>query len=228
MHRRPLGKLPAIILSHQLFLSDRIIPFPFTKIPISIFYLLIMRFQFVSAGLIATTAAHGVVRTIEGANGVSMPGLSVADGTPRNCALNSCGSQADTAIIRDADMRGGGGALGKTQGNGKVDPANVISVFMGTSAKNSVPTNKGASGSVGVEDDLSGLRNQRREEHKRQFGQGSGFFNLPGLGALGMGGKKSNFATETIVADTAGEGAKSGLPTSDDSGVVSLVYRQVS
>lgn len=38
-----------------------------------------MRFQFVSAGLIATTAAHGVVRTIEGANGVSMPGLSGMD-----------------------------------------------------------------------------------------------------------------------------------------------------
>lgn len=152
----------------------------------------------------------------------------VADGTPRNCALNSCGSQADTAIIRDADIRGGGSALGKTQGNGKVDPANVISVFMGTSSKDSVPTNQGSSGSVGVEDDLSGLRNQRREEHKRQFGQGSGFFNLPGIGALGMGGKKSNFATETIIADTAGEGAKSGLPTSDDSGVVSLVYRQVS
>lgn len=154
--------------------------------------------------------------------------LLVADGTPRNCALNSCGSQADTAIIRDADMRGGGGALGKTQGNGQVDPANVISVFMGTSSKSNAPTNKGSSGAAGVEDDLSGLRNQRREEHKRQFGQGSGFFNLPGIGALGMGGKKSNFATETIVADTAGEGAKSGLPTSDDSGVVSLVYRQVS
>lgn len=125
---------------------------------------------------------------------------------------------------------------------------------MGTSAKGSAPTNNGASGAVGVEDDLSGLKT-RREEHKRQFGIGSGFFgNLLGggdkangagagagaaggaaggalgglLGGLGGGGgQKSSFAKETIVSDTAGEGASNGLPTSDDKGVVSMVFRQV-
>lgn len=35
-----------------------------------------MQFQIVYAALMATASAHGVVRTIEGANGVSMPGLS--------------------------------------------------------------------------------------------------------------------------------------------------------
>lgn len=118
-------------------------------------------------------------------------------------------------------------AIGYTQGNGPIDPANIVSTFMGT-GPNSAPTNKGASGSVGVEDDIREAR-QRREEHKRQFGFGSGLFeNLPGVGALGLGGKKNSFETETIVADTAGQGASSGLPTSDDKGVVSMVYRQVN
>lgn len=132
---------------------------------------------------------------------------------------------------------------------------------MGASAKGSAPTNDGASGAVGQEDDISGLQT-RREEHKRQFGIGSGFFgNLVGggdkakgagadagagagagalgglLGGLGGGlggalggggaGKKTSFAKETIVSDTAGEGASKGLPTSDDKGVVSMVFRQV-
>lgn len=38
------------------------------------------------AALAAHVAAHGVVTEIQGANGVNMPGLSVADGTPRDCA----------------------------------------------------------------------------------------------------------------------------------------------
>ena len=38
------------------------------------------------AALLAQVSAHGVVTEIQGANGVNMPGLSVADGTPRDCA----------------------------------------------------------------------------------------------------------------------------------------------
>ena len=38
------------------------------------------------AALATQVAAHGVVTSITGANGVTMPGLSVADGTPRDCA----------------------------------------------------------------------------------------------------------------------------------------------
>ena len=38
------------------------------------------------AAFIASASAHGVVTEIQGANGVNMPGLSVADGTPRDCA----------------------------------------------------------------------------------------------------------------------------------------------
>lgn len=40
----------------------------------------------VVAALAASVSAHGVVTKITGANGVSMPGLTVADGTPRDCS----------------------------------------------------------------------------------------------------------------------------------------------
>lgn len=38
------------------------------------------------AALAASVSAHGVVTEIQGANGVNMPGLTVADGTPRDCS----------------------------------------------------------------------------------------------------------------------------------------------
>jgi hypothetical protein len=38
------------------------------------------------AAIASHVSAHGVVTQIQGANGVTMPGLSVIDGTPRDCA----------------------------------------------------------------------------------------------------------------------------------------------
>lgn len=167
--------------------------------------------------------------------------LSVADGTPRDCSTNGCGSQADTSIIRDRDMNSGkGSALGRTQGNGPVDAAAVIRTFMGNG--NNAPTNQGASGANGVEDDLSGLNRasgggrggNRNTARKRQIadlfkgilGGGDGKSGLAGL--AGGGGNKNNFKAETIVGDTAGDGASSGLPTADDNGEVSMVFRQIN
>lgn len=93
---------------------------------------------------------------------------------------------------------------------------------------NNAPTNSGASGAVGVEDDLSAQRNQRREEHMNEMRDTfSSFLNLPGIGALGLGGKPSSFPKETLVGDMAGQGAVKGMPTSNDDGDISLVYRQV-
>lgn len=132
--------------------------------------------------------------------------------------------------------------LGRTQGNGPVDASAVISNFMGGNGAK-VPTNNGASGSVGQEDDLSQLQ-QRRDEYKRQIGQlfgnllggggggkgnGGGGGGLGGLlgGAAGAGGKKNNAGPESMVADTAGMGAAQGLPTADENGEVSMVFRQV-
>lgn len=154
----------------------------------------------------------------------------VADGTPRDCVVNACGAQADTGIIRDNEIATGKvGPLGMTQGNGKVDAAAVIANFMG---KGSAPSkNKGAASSVGVEDDLKGLETakQRREEHKRQMNDlFKGIANLPIVGGLGLGGTRKTFPVETMNEDMRGQGAEKGLPTSDDKGVVNLVYRQVS
>ncbi|KEY74342.1 hypothetical protein S7711_00499 [Stachybotrys chartarum IBT 7711] len=183
-----------------------------------------MRYAFISAALVASVSAHGFVKSIEGANGVTMPGLTVADGTPRDCTSNGCGSQADTAIMRDREMgTAEASALGRTQGNGPVDAAAMISSFMGTGT---APTNAGAASAAGVEDDLSQLqkqkaKQQRREEHKRQIG------NLFG-GLMGAGGQQTDYPVETMVADTAGEGASSGLPTATDAGEVNMVFRQIN
>ncbi|KAJ3478623.1 hypothetical protein NLG97_g8528 [Lecanicillium saksenae] len=180
--------------------------------------------------LAAGATAHGVIRNVVGANGVSMPGLGVADGTPRNCAANACGAQADTCIIRDNEIAEGKSPLGWTQGHGEVNPENVLNAFMGRG--NDAPTNEGTSGAAGYEDDLSGLfgtRHQRREEHLKEMRSiFSPFLNLPIIGGIGLGGKINNYEKETIVGDMAGQGASKGLPTSDDQGIINLIYRQIN
>lgn len=152
---------------------------------------------------------------------------SVADGTPRDCSSNRCGSQADTAIIRDREIRSGEtGPLGRTQGNGPIDAATMITNFMGGAP---APTNNGANSSVGVEDNIDGAvsgrgggRNRNRVRRTplnfaRQF--------LKGL--FGSGGTASTEATESNVASTAGVGASSGLPTCGDDGSIEMVFHQV-
>ncbi|TQS33926.1 hypothetical protein Golomagni_05714 [Golovinomyces magnicellulatus] len=199
-----------------------------------------MRYAFVTAALAASVSGHGVITAIQGANNVTMPGLSIADGTPRDCSTNGCGSQADTSIIRDRDVNSGKASpLGRTQGNGPVDAANIIRTFMGNG--NNAPTNQGSSGSSGQEDDLSGLnraaggRGGNRDTARKRgiadlfkgvLGGGDGKTGLAGL--AGGGGSKSNFKSESIVADTAGDGASSGLPTADDNGEISMVFRQIN
>lgn len=192
-----------------------------------------MRYSFVVTTLTATAVSgHGVIRTIEGANGVSMPGLTVTDGTPRNCVVNACGAQADTGIIRDTEIASGKvGPLGSTQGGGRVDVAAHIANFMGTG--NGLATNKGAASSTGVEDNLGGLfggsAKDRRDQHKRRMNQMfQGLGNLPVIGVLGAGGSPKSWPVETINGDMRGQGAEKGLPTADSNGVVSLVYRQIN
>ncbi|KAM3503858.1 hypothetical protein MY11210_008557 [Beauveria gryllotalpidicola] len=194
-----------------------------------------MRYALAYAALVSMASAHGVVTMIKGDNGVMMPGLSITDGTPRDCSSNGCGSQADTSIIRNRDMQKN--PLGKTQGTGPVNAAVNVARFMGSSQTS--PKNNGASGAVGQEDDLSGLRAgaaKRHEERKRQLGKLFGGLLGGGAGAGGnkngggaaAGGTKSNVAAETMVADTAGMGSSEGMPTADSNGVVSMVYRQIN
>lgn len=164
----------------------------------------------------------------------------VADGTPRDCSSNGCGSQADTSIIRDREIASGKvGPLGRTEGNGPVDPAVLISSFMGSGTK--VPVNNGTG--TGQEDDIPDnigqkVRRARRRAyyrrsaaHRVQRRQLGGFLG----GLLGGGGDKTDSKgvkteepEEVSVAAAAGDGATSGLPTASDDGVVTLKYRQIN
>ncbi|KAL5400151.1 hypothetical protein PMIN06_000127 [Paraphaeosphaeria minitans] len=151
---------------------------------------------------------------------------------------SGCGSQADTAIIRDREIASGQtGPLGRTQGNGNVDGSVMIAAFMGTGT---APTNQGASGATGVEDDLSGTAAAGKTTKKRQLlggllgGLGGGAGGAGGAGAtgiaglLGGGGAKAEGPPETRVAAAAGQGAMSGLPTANADGTVDMTFRQIN
>ncbi|KAK8058396.1 hypothetical protein PG994_008844 [Apiospora phragmitis] len=195
-----------------------------------------MRYSLVlaAAGLVASVSGHGLVTKVVGANGVEMPGLTVADGTPRDCSSNGCGSQADTAIIRDREISSGkAGPLGRTQGNGKVEAATMIASFMGGSA---APTNNGTG--VGEEDNIPANVGQKNTKNTRvnsaKFRRQNFLSGLLGGGAGGKGGAakakgtQTKTAAETNVKATAGQGASQGLPTADDNGEVTLQFRQIN
>ncbi|KAM0741590.1 hypothetical protein ACQRIT_004447 [Beauveria bassiana] len=178
-----------------------------------------MRYALAYAALVSTASAHGVVTMIKGDNGVMMPGLSIVDGTPRDCSSNGCGSQADTSIIRNRDMQKN--PLGKTQGTGPVDASVNVARFMGSSQ--AAPKNNGASGAVGKEDDLSGLpagAAKRHEERRRQLsklfgGLGGGGGAAGGLGGLlggggGAGGNKNGGAAGGLGGLLGGGGGAAG------------------
>ncbi|KAI1092366.1 hypothetical protein F5B19DRAFT_454424 [Rostrohypoxylon terebratum] len=180
-----------------------------------------MRYSLITAsGLLAAVSGHGLVTSIKGANGVTMPGLSVADGTPRDCTTNACGSQADTAIIRDREISSGKASpLGRTQGNGPIDAATMIQNFMGSAT---APTNNGSADSVGVEDNIPANAGKRSNLFIRGLGDLlSGFTGK-------NGGTKTETAEETSVAASAGQGATSGLPTCADDGSITMTFRQIN
>lgn len=151
--------------------------------------------------------------------------FSVADGTPRDCSSNGCGSQADTAIIRDREISSGkASALGRTQGNGPIDAATMIQNFMaGTAA----PTNNGTG--VGVEDNIPADVDKRGNVFARGLSD-----LLSGLTGGGAGkksqssGTKTETAQETSVAASAGQGATDGLPTCSDDGSITMTFRQIN
>lgn len=191
----------------------------------------------VIAYLASSVAAHGVVTKVIGANGVEMPGLSIADGTPRDCTSNGCGSQADTSIIRDKDISAGGSPLGKTQGGGPVVAADKIAVFMGTASADTMKTNSPASG-VGQEDpapgaatgtNAAGGTTAKKPNKLRQLGN-----LLAGITGGGAGGGtkakgvKTTGPPETMIKATAGMGSSEGMPTCATDGTVTMNFLQVS
>lgn len=142
--------------------------------------------------------------------------------------MNACGAQADTGIIRDDEIdRGKYGPLGWTQGGGNCKPDAVIGEYMG---RGKAPRYTGGKKSTGKADEFEEDRHRRREEydlHAHELFSRDSFLNLPIIGALGLGGNRTYYPVETIVGDYAGRGKRHGLPTTDDNGQISLIYRQV-
>ncbi|KAK2625930.1 hypothetical protein QTJ16_005242 [Diplocarpon rosae] len=165
--------------------------------------------QYSSAILLAAFAAtnvfaHGVIDSVQGANGVTMPALSVVDGTPRDCASPGCGSEVDTSIIRDKELgTSKASALGRTA-NGPVDASKMIALFMGDGA-NSTDT-------VAA-----------REIHSANVLRRS-----LGVRAANGGTKTPKGTKETAVKAATGAGASSGLPTTADDGSVTMTFHQVN
>lgn len=167
--------------------------------------------QYSSAILIAAYAAtnvfaHGVVSAVQGANGVNLPGLSVADGTPRDCASPKCGSEADTSIIRDKELgTSKATALGRTNGGGPVDASKMVTLFM---------DGAGANTSAVV---------AARAIHEAALARRA---NLP---RAANGGTKTPKGTqETAVKAATGMAAAQGLPTTQDDGTLQMTFHQVN
>lgn len=90
------------------------------------------------------------------------------------------------------------------------------------------PANSGASGSVGVEDNIQ----QKRQLFGGLFGGGGGKAGNGGATGLagllgGGGGDKNTGPPEAGVAAATGAGASTGLPTAADDGTVTMTLRQV-
>lgn len=157
------------------------------------------------ASLSATGWSHGVITEVQGANGVTLPGLSLIDGTPRDCATPACGAEADTSIIRSNELgTSKATALGRTNGGGPVDAAKMIALFM-----------DGAGGNTTA---VKMAREARDAALQRRA-----------TGASSSGGTKTPKGTsEDGVKAATGMAAASGLPTTADDGSLTMTFHQVN
>ncbi|CZS88258.1 hypothetical protein WAI453_000685 [Rhynchosporium graminicola] len=167
-----------------------------------------MQYSSSSTLLVALAAtsvfAHGVVDSCIGANKVVMPGLSVIDGTPRDCTTPRCGSEADTSVIRANEMgTSKATALGRNA-KGPVNAATMIALFMG--------------GGGNATDVIAA-----REIHKLNIARRS-----LGKRAANGGTKTPKGTKETGVKAATGAGASAGLPTTSDDGQVTMSFHQVN
>jgi hypothetical protein len=158
------------------------------------------------ATLAGTALSHGVVTEVQGANGVTLPGLSLIDGTPRDCATPGCGSEADTSIIRSKELgTSKASALGRTNGGGPVDAAAMISLFM-----------DGAGGNT------TAVKTAREVHYASLMARKA-------AAAGGSGGTKTPKGTkEAAVQAATGAAASSGLPTTADDGTLTMTFHQVN
>ena len=130
---------------------------------------------------------------------------TVADGTPRDCATPNCGSEADTSIIRDKELgTSKATALGRNKGAGPVDPAKMVSLFMGG--------NPNSTAAVAARE-LYNANMMRRSLVAR---------------AANGGIKTPKGTKEASVAAAEGAGTTSGMPTCSDDGTVTMTFHQVN
>jgi hypothetical protein len=164
------------------------------------------------ATLSATTVwSHGVITEVQGANGVNLPGLSLIDGTPRDCATPGCGSEADTSIIRSRELgTSKASALGRTNGGGPVDAAQMLSVFMDGAGGNS--------SSVKL----------AREAHAANLALRDASAALSRRAGGGGGSKTPKGTKEASVKAATGAAASAGLPTTSDDGTLKMTFHQVN
>lgn len=168
--------------------------------------------------------AHGVIDSVQGANSVTMPGLSVADGTPRDCATPGCGAEADTSIIRSKELgTSKASALGRTS-TGPVDAATMVSLFMGGDANSNA--------TVAAREIHAANMARRALGGGLLGGLGKGAAGGKGAaaggGAASAGTKTPKGTSETGVKAAAGAGASAGLPTAADDGTVTMNFHQVN
>lgn len=168
------------------------------------------------AALAATSVSgHGVITEVQGANKVTLPGLSLIDGTPRDCPTPICGAEADTSIIRTGELgTQRASALGRSQGGGPVDIEKMMALFMNREAANSTAVAAA------------------REKHQANRAAFTLVARqaLGGLGGvLGGGGGVATprGIKEAAVLAATGAGA-SGLPTTADDGTVHMTFHQVN
>ncbi|APA16153.1 hypothetical protein sscle_16g109230 [Sclerotinia sclerotiorum 1980 UF-70] len=148
--------------------------------------------------------AHGLLTDVQGANKVVMPALSVADGTPRDCATPGCGSEADTSIIRANELgTNRASALGRTS-TGPVDASKMISMFMGGNANSTSA--------------IEARKVHAANMHRRSLV----------VRAANGGAKTPKGTSETGVKAAEGAGAASGMPTCADDGTVKMTFHQVN
>lgn len=166
--------------------------------------------QYSTSILIAAFAAtsvfaHGVITEVQGANGVNLPGLSVADGTPRDCASPACGSEADTSIIRSKELgTSKASALGRTS-NGPVDAAAMVSQFM-----------DGAGGNTTEAKAARSLHIANKARYTQLAVRAS------------SGGTKTPKGTSETGVKAATGAASDGMPTTADDGTLTMTFHQVN
>ncbi|CCF34727.1 hypothetical protein CH063_06661 [Colletotrichum higginsianum] len=169
--------------------------------------------KYASSVLLAAFAAtnvfaHGVIDSVQGANGVTLPGLSLIDGTPRDCASPRCGSEADTSIIRDRELgTNRASALGRTQGGGPVDAAAMVQTFMNGAGGNTTAVQ------------------QARAVHEANMARRN--VNI-GARQNGKGSKTPKGTAETGVKAATGMAASQGMPTTADDGTIKMTFHQVN